>query len=128
MELHKLSLDDLSYEEDHEPMTYVKLNDHTWMDYRLTFEFTTKEGANYDVEFGYCGTMISSMKVRIFSTNEEIIYKYRYEIFQKYITRFLLKHIRNWNEKYAFSGEDIALEFFNEVIEKGSKIHTGGGD
>ena len=119
MELHKLSLDDLSYEDNHEPMTYVKLNDYTWMDYRLIFEFATKEGANYNVEFDYFGMVNSKMKV-FTNTGLQITYTYRFEIFQKYITRFLLKHIRSWNEEYAFRGEEIALEFFNEVIEKGS--------
>ena len=119
MELHKLSLDDLSYKDDYEPTTYVKLNDYTWMDYRLIFDFETKEGINYNVEFDYFGMVNSKMKV-FTNTGLQITYTYRFEIFQKYITRFLLKHIRSWNEEYAFSGEEIALEFFNEVIEKGS--------
>ena len=33
--------------------------------------------------------------------------------------KFLEKHIRYWNEKYAFNGEEEVIDFFNEVLDKG---------
>ena len=44
------------------------------------------------------------------------------KIYRKYLIRFLEKHIKFWDEKYAFNGEEEVIDFFNEVIEKG-KIH-----
>ena len=35
---------------------------------------------------------------------------------KKHIKRFMKKHISNWTEKYAFSGEECVVDFFNDVI------------
>ena len=51
---------------------------------------------------------------------ETVIYEYPTDIFQKHIVKFMEKHIRYWNEKYAFNGEEEVIEFFNEVIDKGT--------
>lgn len=34
--------------------------------------------------------------------------------------KFLEKHIRYWNEEYAFNGEEEVIDFFNEVLDKGT--------
>ena len=50
----------------------------------------------------------------------EITYEYPTDIFSKNLIKFLEKHIRHWNEKYAFNGEEEVIDFFNEVLDKGT--------
>ena len=51
---------------------------------------------------------------------ETVTYVYSTDIFQKYIMKFMEKHIASWSDnKYAFNGEDEVIAFFNEVLEKG---------
>ncbi|RFZ76396.1 hypothetical protein DS742_23660 [Lacrimispora amygdalina] len=50
-----------------------------------------------------------------------IVYTFEFdsEIFIKYLKNYLDKHISQWDSEYAFNGEDVVINFFNEVIEKG---------
>ena len=50
----------------------------------------------------------------------EITYEYPTDIFSKNLIKFLEKHIRYWNEEYAFNGEEEVIDFFNEVLDKGT--------
>ncbi len=66
--------------------------------------------------------VVSTMEVEVTEksgNHEKIIYGYSTDIFEKYIVRFLQKHIASWDEEYAFSGEDIVIDFYNEVLEVG---------
>ena len=122
MNLKKIKAEDLlfTYEiEDDRTNTYLTLNDYDWMDYKLETRFKTKEQGTLDVLFQYFGVTFSIMKVKqtINNTEEEVEYEFSSDIFQKYIIKFLEKHISQWKSKYAFNGEDIVIEFFNEVLE-----------
>lgn len=110
--------------EDDRTNTYLNLYDYDWMDYCLTTRFKTEEMGVLDVKFEYFGMTTSHMEVKqtLNDTVDEIIYEYSSDIFRKYLIRFLEKHIKFWDEKYAFNGEKEVIDFFNEVIEKG-KIH-----
>lgn len=48
---------------------------------------------------------------------------YTLDIFKKHIVKFLEKHIRSWDKKYAFNGEEEVLEFFNDVLENGQVVN-----
>lgn len=91
------------------------------MDYRLHTIFKTKEMGILDVEFKYFGMSTSIMNVKQTLNNEvyEMTYEYSTDIFSKNLIRFLEKHIKFWNEEYAFNGEEEVIDFFNEVLEKG---------
>lgn len=107
--------------EDDRTNTYLTLNDYDWMDYRLHTIFKTKEMGILDVEFKYFGMSTSIMNVKQTLNNEvyEMTYEYSTDIFSKNLIRFLEKHIKFWNEEYAFNGEEEVIDFFNEVLEKG---------
>ena len=104
--------------------TYLQLNDYDWMYYVLNTRFRTENQGLLEVKFEYFGTTISTMQViQNFNENKErYIYKYDTEIFQKYISEFLTKHIATWNSKYAFNGEDVVVAFYNEVLGKYSEM------
>jgi len=110
--------------EDDRTNTYLQLNDYDWMYYVLNTRFRTENQGLLEVKFEYFGTTISTMQViQNFNENKErYIYKYDTEIFQKYISEFLTKHIATWNSKYAFNGEDIVVAFYNEVLGKYSEM------
>ena len=101
--------------------TYLNLNDYDWMDYSLITRFKTEDMGVLNVKFNYFGMTISIMEVEqiLNESTEKVIYEYSTDIFQKHIIKFLKKHIRFWNEKYAFNGEEEVIEFFNDVINNG---------
>lgn len=127
MVLNKIKSEDLIFNngiEDNQTNTYLTLNDYDWVDYRLQTRFVTKELGVLDVEFRYAGMVKSYMKVKqeLNRKVQETTYEYPTDIFSKNIIRFLEKHIKSWNEKYAFNGEEEVIDFFNEVIGKGTVI------
>ena len=101
--------------------THLVLADYDWMNYILSTHFRTTE-YSMNVTFNYFGMVVSTMEVEVTEKSgnkEKIIYEYPTEIFEKYIVRFLQKHIKSWTDEYAFSGEDIVIDFYNEVLEVG---------
>lgn len=124
MKLEKIRSEDLIFSnkiEDDRTNTYLQLNDYDWMDYNLTTRFKTKKMGVLYVKFSYFGFASSTMEVEqvLGDKHKKIIYEYSTELFKKHIIKFLEKHIRFWDEKYAFNGEDIVISFFNDVIENG---------
>lgn len=126
MNLNKIRSEDLIFTDEIKEdriNTYLILdnNDYDWMHYRLGTLFKTEEMGLLDVEFEYFGMAFSRMNVKqaLNGKVHEFIYEYPTYIFSKNLIRFLEKHIKSWNEKYAFNGEEEVIDFFNEVIEKG---------
>lgn len=125
MNLKKIKSEDLIFSneiEDDRTNTYLNLYDYDWMDYSLTTRFKTEEMGVLSVKFSYFGMTTSIMEVEntINGTNEKVTYEYPTDIFKKHIIKFLEKHILFWDEKYAFSGEEEVIDFFNEVLENGN--------
>ncbi len=133
MKLQKIESKDLLFTdeiEDDRTNTYLNLYDYDWMDYSLTTRFKTEKMGVLNVKFNYFGMITSTMEVEqtLNNNTEKLTYEYSTDIFQKYIVKFLEKHIRSWDEKYAFNGEDEVIKFFNDVIENGNvvKVETKG--
>lgn len=125
MKLQKINISDLIFSgsiEDDRTNTYLSLNDYDWMHYSLKTRFVTKEMGVLYVEFEYFGMTTSTMTVeQIIDEKKEIAsYEYSSDIFKKYIIKFLEKHISQWDDKYAFNGEEEVVAFFNDVVENGS--------
>ena len=124
LNLEKIREEDLIFTnaiEDDRTNTYLQLNDYDWMDYNLTTRFKTEKMGVLNVKFNYFGATFSTMEVEqlLGDENKKITYKYSTELFKKYIIKFLEKHIRFWDSKYAFNGEEEVIAFFNEVLENG---------
>ena len=127
MELKKITTEELIFSgdiEDDRTNTYLQLNDYDWMNYKLSTRFKTEKQGILDVEFEYFGTNRSMMKVsKNFNGNEnQFEISYDTDIFIRYLKEFLENHMKQWDDKYAFNGEDIVLKFYNEVIEKGKDV------
>lgn len=101
--------------------TELRLRDNSWMDYQLITAFNTKNQGRLEVMFEYYGTVDSHMEVKcdVNGNTVKITYEYSTDIFEEHITRFMMKHLAAWKETYAFNGEKLVLDFFNDVIEKG---------
>lgn len=129
MNLSKLKSEDLifNYEiEDDRTNTYLNLDDYDWMDYNLRTRFRTEELGVLNVKFNYSGMTTSTMEVEqiLNNTTKKIIYEYSTDIFTKHIIKYLEKHIRSWDDKYAFNGEEEVIEFFNDVLDNGNIINN----
>ena len=127
MNLKKIRSEDLIFSneiEDDRTNTYLKLDDYDWMGYILSTRFKTEDMGVLEVEFKYLGMVTSDMRVKQTLNGEvqEVTYEYPTEIFSKHLIKFLEKHITSWNEIYAFNGEKEVIDFFNEVLEKGTII------
>jgi len=94
--------------------TTVELDDYDWMSYKLKAWLPTKAYGDIVIDFVYNGTSPCTM---IIETKKK---KYRFyfaiELFQEHIIKFLQKHIKHWDDKYAFSGKEEAVNFYNAVI------------
>ena len=102
--------------------TELHLLDNSWMSYQLITEFNTSNQGKMKVTFQYYGTKQSEMVIeRCLDGKTEITtYEYSTEIFEKHITRFMTRHLAAWKDTYAFNGEDLVIDFFNDVIENGT--------
>ena len=128
MNLKEIKSKDLIFSngiEDDRTNTYLNLYDYDWMDYSLTTRFKTEDMGILNVKFNYFGMTISTMEVEqtLNGATEKVTYEYSTDIFKKHIVMFLEKHIRFWNEKYAFNGEEEVIGFFNDVIENGQVMN-----
>lgn len=128
MNLKKIKSEDLIFTneiEDDRTNTYLNLYDYDWMDYSLTTRFKTEDMGVLDVKFNYFGMVSSTMEVEqtLNGITEKITYEYPTDIFKKYLVKFLEKHIRFWDEEYAFNGEEEVIEFFNDVFENGQVVN-----
>lgn len=109
--------------------TLLELNDYDWMHYKLHTRFVTKAAGVLHVRFEYFGATTSQMYVLQDEGDDNITcYSYNYptELFEKYITKFLLKHLSSWKDTYAFNGEDEVVDFFNAVITYGEEQNAPG--
>lgn len=107
--------------EDDRTNTYLTLADYDWINYTLKTRFTTKELGILNVEFEYFGLTTSEMEVEQIFGEKTIVYTFEFDsdIFIRHLKNYLDRHISQWNSEYAFSGEEIVVSFYNEVIEKG---------
>lgn len=122
--LYKIKLEDLDltgsnpYDDDF--VSELKLSDYDWMNYVLDAKFKTKNGDIFNIEFEYFGTTTSLMTVKIPNKSLDCSYEYPTNIFKDNIVKYMKKHIDSWNGEDAFFGAEEVLNFYNEVIEKGS--------
>ena len=128
--LQKLTTDDIQYsvpqEFGIENTTELTLSDYDWMTYSLEGKFLTKTGDYFVVCFSYMGTVQSDMTVDIGKPKqtpyEHHYYKYPTDIFEKHLKIFMQKHMQAWDEKFAFQGIDLILDFYNDVLEHGELV------
>ena len=101
----------------------VTLDDYDWMHYTAEFVFRTERCGKMNIRFEYTGFKDCLMTV----TNNGIstVYKFDHKLFEKWIVKYLTKHMEQWEGVKAFRGEDLMLEFYNDVIEQGVLEENG---
>ena len=118
--------------------TTLTLDDYDWMYYTLNTQFPTKEQGFLNISIRYFGTTESVMLVTKYNNTKDYYayytkdsvrekqdsYKYSFDskIFADFIKKFLTRHMEQWDSHYAFCGEDLAIELFNTVLEKYTKL------
>lgn len=124
MILKKINKEDLIFSGelgDDRTNTLLTLDDYDWMNYELRTSFNTEETGEFNVAFKYIGCTESFMQISRFNASAATYsvqeYAFPSSIFQKYIIRFMQKHIDSWDQHEAFCGEGEVIDFYNEVID-----------
>ena len=104
--------------------TELQLLDYDWMTYNLKTMFPTRNQGKLKVLFWYSGIRDSFMEVEqeVNGKIEKIEYEYDSDIFKKYIMKFMEQHLLQWEKQDVFYGGDLAIDFFNDVIEYGREV------
>ncbi len=111
-----LKKSDLTFDEKQDRMfTYLILEDYDWMYYRLQARFMIRK-VPCNVEFSYFGAQKSQMLIEYGSIRIKLTFPTH--IFDKYIEKYLLEEISCIKSNDVFNGEDIILDFWNEVMDK----------
>lgn len=107
-------------------VTKVTLDDYDWMEYTFETYFPTKAQGFLYVKIEYCGFIESQMivKQRIDDKKYIHIITFSTDIFIEFIKDFLTKHIAQWDNTYAFSGEQEAVEIYNKILDNAITYKT----
>lgn len=99
--------------------TKLTLLDTDWMSYELEASFRVKTQGELDVKFTYYGSAEAEMHVtqKNKGRSQEYTYFFSWDIFEKYILKFMALHLEQWKNEEVFYGGDIAVEFYNEIIQ-----------
>lgn len=121
-ELKRVEMKDLIFE--NKPLrdrinTKLTLLDTDWMKYTLETSFCSKKQGELKIRFEFYGINESEMHVtqKKQGSCHEYTYFFPSEIFEKYLSKFMQLHLQQWEKEEVFYGGDIAIEFYNEVIE-----------
>ena len=124
--LNKINKENLIFSgtcEDSCTNTQLILDDYDWMTYTLCTKFRTKEMGILYVKFEYCGFADSFMSVeQTTPENKQFEYSYVFSsnLFKEYLIKFMTSHMETWDTTFAFNGEQIVIDFFNDVLDKGN--------
>ena len=100
-------------------ITKVTLDDYDWMKYMFETWFPTKEQGFLYIKITYSGFIQSDMEVEQTINGKKYNHTIRFdtELFKNFIKDFLTKHVAQWDNSYAFSGEKEAVEFYNQILD-----------
>lgn len=100
----------------------LSLDDYDWMDYKFETYFPTKEQGRLVIEVEYFGFATCTMKVDQYHDQHSYTYyhhefKFDSDIFVKFLKKYMTQHIKQWGKKYAFCGEKLAVELYNNIVK-----------
>ncbi len=106
--------------------TELRLEDTDWMNYKLLVSFQTCQKENVEASFEYYGTKESELRIEYNKQGkvQKFILAFPSELFEKYLIQFMKLHLAQWENQTVFYGGDLALEFYNEVLEVGSLLES----
>lgn len=131
--LTALSYEDMTFTdeiEDDRINTTLTLSDYDWMSYTFDARFPTEKYGTLAVRFEYFGTTSSYLHIKQFipaymsgmPKNYVLYHTYSYptELFSEYLKKDLNARVDKFDSQYAYSAEDIVLEWFNRTLREGS--------
>lgn len=115
--------------EDDRVNTTLLLNDYDWASYTLSTRMKTKQNGELRVVWNYVLMATTMMYVEQVKDNEYYLHKIiiNSNLFAKYLCKFMEQHMKQWESEntYAFCGEDVIIEFFNECIQSAIAYKRG---
>ncbi len=106
--------------------TNLILMDYDWMHYRMQAEIPYENNQVMLVEFLYFGLTDSQMTVQVGSECAQ--FSFSTEIFDKYFKKYLDGQKEALSGTFAFSGEEIVIDFYNHVMKEYSAFYPGRGN
>ncbi len=99
--------------------TTLILDDYDWMHYIFETKFPTKKQGFLDIQVEYYGTTTSNMNIIQILDDKEYSHTFSFdtEIFIRFLKAYMHQHIAQWDDDYAFCGEQMAVELFNEILD-----------
>ena len=103
------------------------LYDYGWMHYKLISFLPTRKYGDLELCFSYFGSTTSGLYVKQTMGNKVRSHRITFDtdIFEKYITMYMEKHIAQWKNVYAFFGGEIVVEFYNYVLMNNIEHEVG---
>ena len=115
MKQEPLNIKDLIFSDSMDrAFTHLILSDYDWMCYRLIAEFPVQDNTVMKAEFEYIGVTEAALYIEMNGKSFKKLFNS--DIFEKHIKKYMQKHIQSWDEEYAFCGEILVIDFFNEVL------------
>lgn len=107
-------------------ITRMDLKDYNWMDY--TFEASLPfDDRIVGFSVNYFGTYIDVVKIKIADYKGNTMYECEHKIpntlFKNFRKTYLEQHIASLHSKYAFYGDEITINFYNEIIKEINNGH-----
>ena len=100
-------------------ITEVHLFDFDWMNYQFVVYLPTKKQGFLKVKTEYNGCVTSEMSVIQKFDDKKFSHFITFdtELFVAFFKKFMAAHLAQWDSNIAFCGEEIAVEFFNAVLD-----------
>jgi hypothetical protein len=107
-------------------ITHMDLKDYDWMDY------TFNASLPFDNEIvcfsvNYFGTYTDVVKIKIVDYKGNITYECEHTIpctlFKNFRKIYLEQHIASLHSEYAFCGDEITIDFYNEITKEINNGH-----
>ena len=100
-------------------MTEVHLFDFDWMNYQFVVYLPTKKQGFLKVTTEYNGFVTSEMSViqEVADKKFSHFITFDTELFVDFIKKFMTAHIAQWDKNTAFCEDEMAVEFFNTVLD-----------
>ena len=98
--------------------TKLTLDDYNWMNYTLETVFPTKSQGLLKIKIEYKGSSVCTINIEQFFNGKKYLHKidFNVKLFSDFIKDYMLKHIKNWDETFAFNGGFEAVQFFNRIL------------
>lgn len=100
-------------------ITKLVLDDYDWMNYQFTVWLPTKTQGFLEAKAEYYGFTNARFLVSQKIADKKYIHEIEFDadLFVEFLKKFMAEHLKHWDNTYAFCGEEMAVEFYNKILE-----------